>query len=88
MPTMGSVDAETLERRIRSFLREVLRVDQEPSLAASDPLISSGLVDSAGMVRWAAEMERLAGIRIPDDDVSLDNFDSIQSAIRYVMERV
>jgi len=74
-----------LEQRIRGFLRDELGVDEDVS--ADDSLITSGRVDSAGLVRLAALLERETGRIIPDRDLTPEHFDSIARIVAYVGAR-
>ncbi len=76
------MDAQ-LEKKIRDFLRAELGI-REQEIAAGDLLVTSGLVDSAGLVRLAAVLERETGLLIPDRDLTVDHFDSIERILAYV----
>jgi acyl carrier protein len=47
-------------------------------------LLASGLVDSAGLVRLAALLERETGRVIPDKDLVAENFDTIERIEDYL----
>jgi len=72
-----------LEAKLRAFLRSELGVTDD-ALRADTPLVSSGLVDSAGLVRLAALLERETGRIIPDKDLTADHFDSIAQILAYL----
>jgi acyl carrier protein len=72
-----------LESRIRRCLRDDIGVD-DGGLAVDASLITSGLVDSAGLVRLAAVLERDTGLLIPDRDLTPEHFDSIARILAYV----
>lgn len=74
-----------LEQRIRGFLRDELGVDED--LSGGDSLITSGRVDSAGLVRLAALLERQTGLIIPDRDLTPEHFDTIARIVAYVGAR-
>ena len=74
-----------LEQRIRGFLRDELGVDED--LSPDDSLITSGRVDSAGLVRLAALLERQTGLIIPDRDLTPEHFDTIARIVAYVGTR-
>ena len=72
-----------LEQHIRRFLRDEVGIgDHDP--VADDALLTSGLVDSAGLVRLAALLERETGLLIPDRDLTAEHFDSIAKILAYV----
>jgi acyl carrier protein len=79
------VDVDGLAARIREFLRGELGVEQQ--VDADTPLMSSGLVDSAGVVRLAALLETATGLVIPDRDVTPANFDSLARITSYLQRR-
>jgi acyl carrier protein len=72
-----------LEAKLRAFLCSELGVTDD-ALRADTPLVSSGLVDSAGLVRLAALLERETGRIIPDKDLTADHFDSIAQILAYL----
>jgi acyl carrier protein len=56
-------------------------------IAADTPLVSSGLLDSVGLVRLAALLEQRLGIRIPDADVTPEHFDTLDRIRSYATRR-
>jgi acyl carrier protein len=77
--------AAGLEERLRAFLRADLRVGG--TIAADTPLVSSGRIDSVGLVRLAAQVEKATGLRIPDRDVTVAHFDTLARIGAYVERR-
>ena len=77
------IERADLERCIRDFLHEELRADAE-GLGVTDPLVTSGLLDSAGLVRLAALIERETDRLIPDRDLTPEHFDSIAKILAYI----
>ncbi len=76
-------DADALERDIRAFLRDELRLDVE-HITHDAGLVTTGLIDSADLVRLATHVERHVGIAVPDGDITADHFDSIAKILDYV----
>jgi acyl carrier protein len=78
-------DLEQLAGRIVHFLRTDLGVEEEitPDLA----LVTNGLIDSAGLMRLAAFIERETGLRVPDKDVTVAHFDTIRQITAYLRQR-
>lgn len=72
-----------LTARLIAFLRDDLGVDV-PDLGIDTPLMSQGLVDSAGLMRLAAFVEDATGSTIPDQDVTGGHFDSIRRILAYL----
>ncbi len=80
---MGS---EAIEQKIRRFLVNDLDVRNQV-LDIDDPLLTTALVDSAGLVRLAALFEEEVGIEIPDRDVTVANFETIARILAYLKSR-
>lgn len=51
------------------------------------PLFSSGALDSVAMLSLIALVEESAGIEIHAEDVTLDNFDSVERIVRFAESR-
>ena len=76
--------ATDLIEKIRQFLGTELGVREE--IAGDTSLLASGLVDSAGLVRLAALLERATGRVIPDKDLVAENFDTVDRILLYLGE--
>jgi acyl carrier protein len=76
-----------LAAKILAHLRDELRVDA-PGLSPREDLISSGLIDSVDLVRVASFLESETGLSIPDADITVDNFESVERMLAYVERRL
>ena len=50
-------------------------------------LVTTGLVDSADLVRLATHVARYVGIGVPDADITAGHFDSAAKILDYVDDR-
>jgi acyl carrier protein len=80
------MDLDALAERIRTFLEEELGVDRS-QVTHEAQLVTTGLVDSAGMVRLAVLIEEEMGIVIPDRDIHADHFDSLAKIEAYLRRK-
>jgi len=80
------MSGERIESLLRRFLRDKFGVD-ESELGPDTPLVTTGLIDSAGLVRLAALLEDATGIVIPDRDINADNFDTLARIAAYLAAR-
>lgn len=80
-------EVERLNSSVREFLAAELRLDGA-AIETDTALVSSGLLDWAGMIRLAAVVERECNLVIPDRDVSAEHFDSIRKIRDYVVARL
>lgn len=69
----------TAEREIEEVVRDALRAHLRLARAISDdePLLSSGLVDSLGVLEFVAAVEKATGIAIPATEMTLENLDTV-----------
>lgn len=64
------------------YLRNSLNMDDP--IAGDTELFSTGMMDSVGMVGLIAFVEENTGLRVQPNDVTLDNFDTIDAILAYV----
>ena len=64
------------QQAVRQILKDVLNVDTE-KLSDSDPLFSSGIVDSFALLELITVLESKFGITISAQDTKIENLDSI-----------
>ena len=83
VPTPASMLAE-----IRTFVADWFRDGREDGLEADTPLVTSGIVDSAGVVEVVEFLERRYGIRITDADLSLRNCNTLRGLTDLVQSRL
>jgi acyl carrier protein len=77
---------DDLERKIRLLLRTELGVDEE--VTADTELITTGLIDSVGVVRLATFLEREIDITVDNQDITVDNFGTLRRIQAYVQRRL
>jgi acyl carrier protein len=64
--------------RLRDFVRsELLRKPDYP-LAADEPLITGGLIDSFSLAQIGVFVEDAFGVYLPDTDLTVANMDTIE----------
>ena len=71
---------------IRHFVIENLARERgiTSPISDEDSLIEQGIVDSMGIVQLVGHLERTLSIKIPDEDIIPENFDSIVSLAAYI----
>ena len=52
-----------------------------------DSLMENGVIDSTGILELIQFVEELLGTEIPDEDVTPDNFDSVNRISRYIARK-
>jgi acyl carrier protein len=61
--------------------------DPKMKLDPSEPLISTGLLDSFNLVDLALIVEETFGVRIEDFELNADTFDTIEQLAQIIAER-
>ena len=70
------------------FIQENLIQDQQSSIIESDSsLIEQGIIDSMGVLQIMTFIEEETGVRIPDTEVKMENFQTV-SSIELMVQRL
>jgi acyl carrier protein len=73
--------------QIAGFIGKEILKDPERQIKADEPLISSGLIDSFGLVDLALFVEDAFGVRIEDVELTASVFDSIEELTNLIVQR-
>ena len=73
---------------IRTFVAGWFRDGREEGLEDDTPLVTSGIVDSAGVIEVVDFLERRFGVRVEDTDVSLANCNTLRGLAELVQDRL
>lgn len=71
---------------IEQFILNELSIGRD-HVGRDEPLISSGIVDSVGLLRLVAFLEKKLGVVIEDEEVVAENFESVAVIARFVAAR-
>ncbi|MBQ6509705.1 MAG: hypothetical protein IJI07_09565 [Flexilinea sp.] len=74
---------DLLTEKIKKNLLKDPKIELEPS----EPLISSGLLDSFNLVDLALIIEEEYGVRIEDFELNADTFDTLEELAQLIVER-
>lgn len=69
---------------LKEYIREELMNGSSTELDESENLLAAGIIDSLGILRLVSFVEEKFGIEVPDEDVTIDNFQSVKSMSDYV----
>lgn len=80
--------AAELERKVLGYVTsELMGGRNAGDLGPQDDLLTSGLVDSLGVMRLVQFVEAELGIRVPPGDVTIENFVSAKAIAAYAVDR-
>jgi acyl carrier protein len=69
------------------FITREVAFGRVREVGVDDELISTGILDSLGMMRLVLFIEEKLRIQIPDDDVDMDNFRTVRILATYLDRR-
>ena len=69
---------------LTTFITSELLKGRTITLAPSDDLLLSGLVDSLGILRLIGYIEDQLGIEVPPQHVTIEHFGSVEAIVDYL----
>jgi acyl carrier protein len=72
---------------LRDFISGELAGTRGGDLDDRADLLTSGVIDSLGVLRLVEFIEHRWGVRVPDEDVTLANFGSVDAIAEYLERR-
>ncbi|MGB0909846.1 MAG: acyl carrier protein [Nitrospirales bacterium] len=73
--------------RIRKFIIEHIPKARQLEIQDDEQLLENGLLDSLGILDVVTYLEEEFGISVSDEELTPDNFQSIQTMSGYVQEK-
>ena len=78
----------SLRDALTKFIEEeIVDEDDRVEISHDDPLIERGIIDSMAVMQIVTFIEEETGLRIPDSEVLLENFESV-SAVDAMVQRL
>jgi len=79
----------TIEEQIREYIASsMLFSDNGYPYDDSASFLEEGIVDSTGVLELILFLEEDFGIKVPDEDITPDNFDSVLRLTTYIRAKV
>lgn len=79
---------QTAEAMIVEFIRTELVGDESMDIDLDENLLTSGFVDSVGIIRLIAHIKEGMDVTVPPTDLIPDNFRTIRVMATYMQSRV
>jgi acyl carrier protein len=76
-----------IEKRVHDFIIKEFLDGDSANLESSSSLLEAGIIDSIGLFRLVAFLEAAFGIRVADEDLLAENFETIEKIGVYVKGR-
>ena len=77
--------SETIENTVKTFIEEeLLRGREEGGIEADENLFTGGMIDSMGIMRLVAFLEKTYETKIPPADLTPANFMTVEKIAGYL----
>ncbi|MEW6618915.1 MAG: acyl carrier protein [bacterium] len=76
-----------IEGAIRKFIEDDLLEDSMTELSNNDSLLEKGIIDSFNMVKLLTFIESTFSLKIDDEELMPENFDSISAIANFVKNK-
>lgn len=73
-----------IEELSRYITEDLINDPDFGTLETDEDLLGSGLLDSLGMMRLVGFIENTYGIKVPTEDLTMENFMSVETIEKYV----
>ena len=74
-------------KKLEAFIANDILKQPDRSIAADEPLISSGLIDSFSLMDVALFVEDNYGVRVEDTELNADTFDNLTQLAALIESR-
>lgn len=81
---LDAMDNGLIGRSIRQFILKQFPQARRRQLQEADPLLQNGIVDSLGVLEVVAFIEAQFKVKVDDEDLTPENFQSIVRMAAYV----
>jgi acyl carrier protein len=71
------MDRNEVLQKLKTYIATELLNDPNYQIGDHDPLITGGTIDSFALARIGVFIEDEFGIFVPDDDLTIDNMDTV-----------
>ena len=79
---------EQIEEKVHEFIARELLWNDGGKLDSETQIIEEGVIDSLGLFRLVAFLEEMFRIRVPEEELLAENFETIRTIAQYVKGRM
>lgn len=73
-----------MQQKITTYIKEEISIELIEEIDVHEDLLGSGIVDSMGMMKLIDFIEKESNISIPQEDMTVENFMTIERIIAYL----
>ena len=79
---------DDLGTKIKHYIETQIVASRDVKIGDDDDLLLSNTLDSLGVMRLVEFIENLLDIKIPPEDITIDNFQSVATIKTYIAESI
>ena len=72
---------------LAGYIQKELAIGRKKPILPDEDLFASGVLDSLGVLQLVLFVEEQFGIKVADEDVVLENFQTLDAMARYIASR-
>jgi len=72
---------------LAQYIQKELAIGRKKPIPPDEDLFASGVLDSLGVLQLVLFVEEQFGIKVADEDVVLENFQTLDAMARYIASR-
>ncbi len=73
-----------MKNEILTYIKETILSDSSLELTPEDDLLNSGLIDSIGIVKLVAFLEKEFNVSIPPEEMLIENFVDVNAIVEFL----
>lgn len=73
-----------MKQKLITYIKEELAIEPVTEIDDNEDLLGTGIVDSVGMMRLIEFIEKESNIAIPQEDIIVENFMTIERMVAYL----
>jgi len=79
---------DSIEQKVREFISGEFLAGGSTDFDRDSYLLETGVIDSIGLFRLITFLEETFHVRIPDQDLLAENFQSLNHIMKYINTRI
>lgn len=77
-----------IKNKVNKFIVQNFLFGEKGDLEDDTSFLENGIIDSTGILELIDFLENEFSLRIDDDDILPDNFDSVEKVVNYIAKRI
>lgn len=76
-----------MKEKIIAYIKNDITNESSEDIELKDDLLGTGIIDSMGMMKLLAFIEKEADFKIPPEDMTVENFMTLENIMGYISKQ-